>query len=80
MYVGVGSEIDKDLFVEVELYSPLGRQRQAPDFGVLSSQEFVNTVIDPLGISCPAGGTLHQGDIFCSKLATMLYRDVFFAR
>ena len=53
---GVGAELDRDLFDKVERYSPLGRQKQAPDFGVLSSKQFVETVIDPLGISCPAGG------------------------
>ena len=54
--LGFGKEVATPFLTEVERYSPFGRQTHTADRTVLESKEFVKTVIDPLGLSCPPGG------------------------
>ena len=57
---GIGNPFVYKWFGAVSNYSSFGRTYVVQDFAILSSDDFLRTVIDPLGISCPAGGTTNN--------------------
>ena len=55
----------------IENYSHFGRRESVSSFSSMTSQGFAESVIRPLGIKCPAGGTWKQ--LSCSTIIVFLH-------